>query len=117
VLRSFPDTSSRRVQISSGGGRYPKWGPKGTNELYYVTGDGSMMAVSIALAPDLNIGASKKLFDIEKPFPNRSGRAYDVSPIDGRFLTVKSAASAGDGQGNVSLVLNWTGELRRLLGD
>ena len=42
----FPIPPATGFRISSGGGRYPKWGPKGSNELYYVTADGSMMAVS-----------------------------------------------------------------------
>ena len=35
MIRSFPDTNRRREKVSVNGGRYPLWGPKGTNELYY----------------------------------------------------------------------------------
>jgi len=113
TLRSFPDPNLRRVQISRGGGRYPMWGPKRTNELYYVTPDGAMMAVPIALEPEPTVGTAKKLFDFGPPATGRSGRTYDVSPTDGRFLRIASAASDA-AVTHVSAVLNWTEELKRL---
>ena len=114
MLRSFPDPSMRRAQISRGGGRYPVWGPKSTNELYYLTPDGVMMAVPIALEPELKVGTAKKLFDFGPPAAGRSGRMYDVSPTDGRFLRV-ARVSDDAGATQVSAVLNWTEELKRLV--
>jgi hypothetical protein len=102
------------MQISSGGGRYPVWGPKGSNELYYVRPDGAMMAASVTLAPELKLGPVIKLFDSEKPEPTRSGRPYDVSPTDGRFLVTHAVAPEPGGPTQVSVVLNWTEELKRL---
>jgi hypothetical protein len=90
------------------------WGPRGSNELYYVTPDGGMMAVAITLDPEPRIGATKKLFDWQKPPEGRSGMLYDISPIDGRFLTVKTAA-VGSGPTNATVILNWTSQLQRLL--
>ena len=89
------------------------WGPKRTNELYYVTPDGAMMAVPIALEPEPRVGTAKKLFDFGPPATGRSGRTYDVSPTDGRFLRIASAASDA-AVTHVSAVLNWTEELKRL---
>jgi hypothetical protein len=105
------------VQISSGGGRYPKWGLKGSNELHYVAADGSMMAVPIVVGADVKVGAPMKLFDFGKSPESRSGLVYDISPLDGRFLAIKVGSRPGGGQTNVSVALNWTSELRRLLGD
>jgi hypothetical protein len=115
MLRSFPDPAAHRVQISSGGGRYPMWGPKGSNELYYVAPDGRMMAVSITLDPEPKVGVTRKLFDWQAPPPGRSGIPFDLSPIDGRFLTVKPASTTGSGQMNATVILNWTAQLQRLL--
>jgi serine/threonine-protein kinase len=106
MLRSFPDLSGRRAQISNGGGRYPKWGPRGSNELYYVAADGGMMAVSMTLSPQLTVGVSRKLFDFQKPPDGRSGMTYDISPVDGRFLTTTNVPTDG-GSTNVSVILNW----------
>jgi serine/threonine-protein kinase len=117
MLRSFPNPAGHRVQISSGGGRYPMWGPKGSNELYYVAPDGGMMAVSITLAPQPKIGATKKLFDGPKPPEGRTGLLHDVSRVDGRFLTVKPAATVGTDQTYATVILNWTSQLQRLIDE
>jgi len=51
-----------------------------------------MMAVPITLSPELRVGAAVKLFDwFPPPLPGISGRGYDISPIDGRFLMLKVA--------------------------
>jgi serine/threonine-protein kinase len=112
VVRSFPDPAGHRVQISTGGGRYPKWGPPGSSELYYVAADGAMVAVPITLAPALKVGASRKLFDFQKPPEGRTGLLYDVSPLDGRFLTTGNVGATGSGQTNVSVIIDWASALR-----
>lgn len=111
VLRSFPNVNERRETISVNGGRYPRWGPDGSDELYYVTPDGAMMAASIKLSPTLALGSTKKLFDWEKPPASRTGWRYDVAP-DGRFLVGKATDSNPDGPTTVSVVLNWLASLR-----
>ena len=111
MLRSFPDVSQRREILSINGGRYPRWGPKGFDELYYLSADGAIMAVPITLSPALAIGTPKKLFDWQKPARNRSGLLYDVAP-DGRFLVQKPQASGPDVPTNVSLIVNWLADLR-----
>jgi hypothetical protein len=88
MLRPFPDVGSRREKVSANGGRYPLWGAKGT-ELFYVSLDGEMMSVPVTLAPTLELGRPTRLFDWLKPPAERSGRPYDVSPLDGRFLMTK----------------------------
>jgi serine/threonine-protein kinase len=115
ILRSFPDVSTRREKISINGGRYPLWGPKGSNELYYINLDGGMMAASVTLSPALRLGPVTKLFDWDKPPAARSGNPYDVSPLDGRFIFAKLTASQPGGPTNVSIVTNWLEQLRALI--
>ena len=115
MVRSFPDVNQRREKVSINGGRFPRWGPKGTNELYYVDMDGGMMAARVAFSPTLAIGSVTKLFDWEKPQAGRSGIPYDVSPIDGRFIVTKVTTAAPGGPANVSIVTNWIEELQALL--
>jgi eukaryotic-like serine/threonine-protein kinase len=112
VLRPFPNVTDRRIRISTEGGRHPMWRPKGVSELYYYDLKGRMMAVPITLSPELRVGAAVKLFDwFPPPPPGISGRGYDISPIDGRFLMLKVAP---DPPNNLSVVLNWSEELRAL---
>jgi eukaryotic-like serine/threonine-protein kinase len=112
-LRPFPDVTGRREQISVDGGRYPLWDPRGTGDLFYVDPKGGMRVVSVKLSPELSVGRATKLFDWVPPPRGISGRPYDVSPIDGRFLMIKSAAPREEGTINISVVLNWTEELRQ----
>ena len=114
-VRPFPDVTSGREKLSIDGGRYPLWGPAGTNEIFYVDLDGGMTAVSVETSPALRIGSARKLFDTAKPPPGTSGRAYDVSPLDGRFILTKSVTPLGEQTPNISIVLNWFTELEAQL--
>ncbi len=106
IVRSFPNVEDRREVISVGGGRYPRWGPKGRNELYYVRADGAMMAASVKFSPTFELGSSRKLFDWRRPGSSVSGRLYDVGP-DGRFLVTEAAEATSPRQTEVSVILNW----------
>ena len=72
-LRPFPNVSERREKVSIDGGRFPLWGPKGSDELFYVDLDGGMMAASVKLSPSLSLGRVTKLFEWEKPPADRRG--------------------------------------------
>jgi serine/threonine-protein kinase len=110
-LRPFPDVTARREKVSVDGGRYPRWGPAGSGELYYVDLEGSMMAVPIELAPGLRIGRPTRLFDTARPAAGISGRPYDVGP-DGRFILSRPMGEGRIEPVNVSVVLNWFTDLR-----
>jgi serine/threonine-protein kinase len=114
-VRPFPNVQDGRVQVSTAGGRYPRWGLPGSNELFYVTREGSVMTAPISATPSLRAGASTKLFDWEPPPAARSGRPYDVSPLDGRFLMTKRSDLARRNDAEISVVLNWFTELRRAI--
>lgn len=113
-LRPFPNVSGRREKVSVEGGRFPVWGPTGSNELYFVDLEGGMMAASVTLSPSVSLGRVAKLFDWEKPPNGPSGTPYDVSSADGRFLLEKPATEGPDAI-NISVVLNWTEELKRFV--
>jgi hypothetical protein len=110
-VRPFPDVNGRREKVSLNGGRWPRWGLPGSGELYYVAPDGAMMAATVELSPTLRLGAVKKLFQWEAPPRGISGRPYDISPVDGRFLIQKRNLRA-EGQTLLSVTLNWFTELR-----
>ncbi len=111
-LRPFPNVSGRREKVSIDGGRYPVWGSKGSDELFYVDLNGGMMAASVQLSPSLSLGGVTKLFDWAKPPRGVSGRPYNISPVDGRFLMIKPATKNPDSVIDISVVLNWFEELR-----
>ena len=110
-LRPFPNVSARREKLSIDGGRYPLWGPAGSGELYYVDLEGNMMGASVKTSPSLSLGPVRKLFTAGRPGRGVSGRPYDLSPVDGRFLITKPAGGP-NAPVNISVVLNWFQELR-----
>ena len=71
------------------------------------------MAASVKLSPSLTLGGVTKLFDWEKPPRGVSGRPYDISPVDGRFLIARPAAQGTNESVNISVVLNWFEELQK----
>jgi serine/threonine-protein kinase len=111
-MRPFPDVTGQRVKVSIDGGRYPRWGPSRSEELYYVALDGAMMAVPIELAPTLRVGRAIKLFDLAVPQRGISARFYDVSEVDGRFLIAKSVSQTATETVDALVVVNWFEELR-----
>jgi serine/threonine-protein kinase len=111
-LRPFPNVSGRREKVSVDGGRYPLWGPERSGELFYVDRNGAMMAASVTLSPSFSLGRVTKLFDWRKPPRGISGRPYDISPLDGRFLLIKPAKENPHAVIGISVVLNWFEELR-----
>src|SRR5204862_1346224 len=95
------------------GGRFPLWGAKDSGELFYMAPDGAMMSASVTLSPDLGLGRVTKLFQWERPMRGISGRAYDLSPLDGRFLMTKPAATGPGDTVNIWVVLNWFEDLKQ----
>jgi Tol biopolymer transport system component len=82
-VQSFPDPGAKR-QVSAGGGRTPRWKHDGT-ELYYLTPDGTVMAVSVSPSGDgVRYGAPARLFDADVAFTGL-GDVLSVAR-DGRFL-------------------------------
>jgi serine/threonine-protein kinase len=110
-VRPFPDVSAAREKVSLNGGRYPRWGASGSGELFYVDLEGAMMAATIEFSPRLSVENTTKLFDWQAPSSGLSGRPYDVSPLDGRFLVTRLVAPPVTNDRDISVVLNWFNEL------
>ena len=116
-VRPFPDVHAWREKVSAGGGRFPRWGPRDSGELYYVAPDGALLAVAVTFEPKLKLGNATKLFAIDEPTAQASSWPYDVSQQDGRFVLTELAAPAAKSITHVTVVLNWTSELLAPIGD
>jgi serine/threonine-protein kinase len=112
-LRPYPRVEERREKVSLDGGRFPVWGASDSSTLYYVNPAGEMMAADIDVEPDLRVGGVRKVFDWRPPPAGISGRQFDVSSVDGRFLVPRAQADT-DTVTEVSVVLHWVDELRRI---
>ncbi|HTT23313.1 MAG TPA: hypothetical protein VMG82_30580 [Candidatus Sulfotelmatobacter sp.] len=103
-LSSFPKPTGR-LQVSSEGGRAPKWRGDG-KELYYVDPKSHVVAVELkASNGSVEVVRRRPLFQIQ-----RLGNGYDVFPDGKRFLITVSKT---DTPAPLSLVLNWTADLKK----
>lgn len=100
-------------QISIDGGNEPVWNRNG-RELFYRNGD-TMMAVEITTQPTLAAGKPKMLF--EGPYVLSGGALanYDVAADGQRFLMLKTVEQGQAAAIQITVVLNWTEELKRLV--
>jgi Tol biopolymer transport system component/predicted Ser/Thr protein kinase len=111
VIQSYPDPGRAHRQVSIGGGTEPMWTKQG-RELVYRNGD-----TTFAAAVDPATGETGRpgaLFVGPYDFAAIGPRSYDVTPDGRRFLMVRYAPENEPRQ--VSLVLDWFGELRSRMG-
>jgi len=110
-LQSFPDPTTAKRQVSTGGGSEPMW-TRGGRELVFRRGD-SVMAVAVEPANG-STGTPALLFS--GPYfsdPSwANSRSYDVSPDGQRFLLLKWPA--GDVRRRVLVTTGWWPELKSL---
>jgi Tol biopolymer transport system component len=110
---SFPKPDQKR-QISTNGGAQPRWRPDG-KELYFVAGDGKMMAVDVTTEPTLSSGTPKLLFDTGLGRASFDGEDYGVTPDGKRFLLFKPLPDQEAEPPRLrphTLVVNWAAALK-----
>jgi hypothetical protein len=111
-IQSFPTPGSKR-QVSTNGGRQPRWRRDG-KELFYLSPDRKLMAVPISGEPALAVGTPKVLFGV--PFgPSGSEVAtapyqYDVAADGERFLLLVPPENSAV---PITVVLNWTAGVKK----
>jgi serine/threonine-protein kinase len=112
-VRPFPEVGSGKWQISRSIGVEPRWGPQG-KEIFFLSPDNTMMAVTIESASGFSAGIPRVLFSTDG-YVVRYNK-YSVSPDGQRFLMFKSVGASGDAADQMSLVVveNWFEELKRL---
>jgi Tol biopolymer transport system component len=113
-VQPFPEGEGR-TKISTEGGEQPRW--RGDcKELFFVNGDGKLMAVSMKLTagakPFIEPGATHALFEARLARPPRVPLfEYDVTADGKRFLLDTGGDSVSPAVLNV--VVNWDAELKK----
>ena len=98
-IASFPD-ARRKLQVTSGGGIFPQWGPDG-RELFYISGDGMLTVVSLRNGADgLEPSSPQQLFRLA--VNNALTSPFEVSP-DGKRILVNRAEHNSE----LHVVVNW----------
>jgi hypothetical protein len=107
-LQPFPGPGER-VTVSSGGGLQAKWRADG-KELFYLSPEGTMMAVDVRPATRLDLGTPKPLFRT-KLRPSTSLDQYVVTADGQRFIVMEPPADAPPDA--LTIVTNWTTLLKK----
>jgi Tol biopolymer transport system component len=106
-LQPFPGPG-RKVRVSSSGGSQPLWRADG-KELFYLTLDGTLMAVPMSGAAAMEPGIATTLFRTPVPVVNAVTNQYAVSADGQRFLL--AVPSGNGGQMPITVTLNWASRL------
>ncbi len=109
-VQTFP-ASGGKWQVSPAGGAQPRWRGDG-KELFYVTLDRKLVAVTVKAGSSFEVSPARALFDTR--FPNRLDlvpTSYSVT-ADGQhfFLLTRVEASSSS---PIHVVMNWTAGLKR----
>jgi len=105
-VQEFPSGAGKR-QISTNTGRDPSWREDG-KELYYVTDDGTLMAVRVDTGPAFTFGTPTALFKFLPGLLNISLHLYAATPDGSRFLV----SEVVPGPDVITVLVHWTSLLR-----
>ena len=112
-IQSFPQPGGK-WRVSTGGGIAPRWRGD-SRELYYVTPDQNLMAVSVRGDASLEAGQPTVLFQTRifesGAFVYSDKQQYDVTPDGQRFLI--NAPLEGSTSPPLTVVMNWLAGVRR----
>jgi Tol biopolymer transport system component/predicted Ser/Thr protein kinase len=100
-LQSFPQPRGEQ-RLSTGGGTQPRWSADG-RELFYVSPDNQLMAVSLKLGADSVQASTPRVL-----FPLRGGGNYEPAPDGQRFLS-----DVPDPPRPLTMIVNWTALLKK----
>jgi len=106
-VRPFP-LSDDKWQISSGGGQFPSWRADG-KELFYITGEGSLMSAEVRASGKFESNVPEQLFRTN--IKNQgNGLSYAAAANGQRFLV--NTFVEGDNPAPLIVVINWTADLK-----
>jgi hypothetical protein len=100
--------SDRKWPVSTNGGYEPRWRADG-HEIYYLSEDRKLMAVSVAAVP--LFGIPKPLFQTGVPAGVTANRTHYVPSRDGQRFLVNMALDAVASP--ITVVVNWTATLKK----
>jgi hypothetical protein len=92
------------------------WNPNGGREIFY-RNQGRLMAVSVVTTPTFSYGTPQQLFagSYAETLVGYMRANYDVSPDGQHFLMLKPVRRESAPVTQISVVLNWVEELKRLV--
>jgi hypothetical protein len=115
-VRPYPDVTSGRWQVSTGGGERPLWSRDG-RELFYVSPTSALMRVGVERAASWAATTPTMLLKDGSvvPRPQNPGRNYDISPNGQRFLVAKPVSAPNAPPPQLVVVQRFDEMLKRLV--
>jgi hypothetical protein len=107
-VRPFPPAGDQQSRISTNGGQFPKWRDDG-KELFFVTPDGTIMAVNLDTRQQVVADTPRPLFR-KGALAYVRGRPYDVSKDGKRFLVNLPPEQSSPAP--LTVVVNWPATIR-----
>jgi Periplasmic component of the Tol biopolymer transport system len=106
-LDAFPEPHHKQ-RISTTGGQFPQWAADG-RELFYVSPENTLMAVSLKAGSDMaEPSAPRELFKL--PLRSNVGATYEPSRDGQRFLVLTNPEA---GKQSLTVVVNWPALLKK----
>ena len=107
----FPIASSK-WQVSRGGGQEPRWRRDG-KELFYLSADGKMMAVTVKTHSNFEAEPPISIFQthMRQPIYSMDAFSYDVTHDGQRFLINTKMDEPNPAP--LSVILNWASEIEK----
>jgi hypothetical protein len=110
-IDAFPQPRGKK-RISTAGGEHPRWGAGG-RELFYVSPENKLMAVSLKLsAESVEPSAPRELFRLPPPVAGLAS-VYEASRDGQRFLALTGHESASPA---LMVIVNWPALLKKGAG-
>jgi hypothetical protein len=107
-IDAFPEPRGKK-RISISGGRSPQWGAGG-RELFYVSPENKLMAVSLKLGADnVEPSAPRELFQLSMR-ATAAGPTYQSSRDGQRFLVLTNPETAPQ---SLNVIVNWPALLKK----
>ena len=116
-VQSYPDLEIKELAGVTGSDNdgEPVWSRDG-RELFFWRGS-SLMVVPVELGESISIGRARELLQFREIGDLEGIAGYDVAPDGSRFVMVRRARgpATSSGQTDIQVVLDWTGELERMV--
>ena len=108
-VQDFP-RGAAKFQVSISGGSEPRWRRDG-RELYFLGGDGQMMAVDVEMTPTFRLGVPRPLFQTRLNLLAAPARRYGVSGDGQRFLM--NVPVGTDAVAPITVIMNWASGIKQ----
>jgi eukaryotic-like serine/threonine-protein kinase len=111
-VTSFPDANSK-WQVSTAGGREPRWRRDG-KELFYLSGQGTIMAAAVKTGgSSIEAGPPSSLFQAHtgQKVSTQEVVSYDVTEDGKKFLVNTNVEEPSVAP--LSIILNWASEMQK----